>query len=48
MCLIPLSNPPHLKPNNLYVFDYYFLQIVLEKLVEIVTVMDFVANVHFM
>jgi hypothetical protein len=48
MCLIPMSNPPHLRPNNLYVFYYYFLQIVLEKLAEIVVVMDFIANVHFM
>ncbi len=44
ICLISMSNPPHPKPNNLRVFYYYFPQIMFEKLVEIIALVELVAQ----
>jgi len=43
-CLISMLNPPQPKPNNLWVFYYYFPQIMFEKLVEIIVLVELVAQ----
>ncbi len=44
ICLIFMLNPPHPKPNNLWVFYYNFPQIMFEKLVEIIALVELVAQ----